>query len=500
MTDQLNALPIFGRGFTQKSPAVTDELLINCYREPEDADQDKSAMPIYGTPGCQFFANIPVLGGLPAGWGDLLIRGRRKVGNYIYLFIGCSNGAFGHPFSAVVSIDAAGTVRYIATSTVSLTNQGRVGISDNGSQVIIVDGTAGYIFSVDSTGAFTSALTVIAAAGFPNGATTVEFINGYFVVDNPNATPPGRFNWCTQYNGSAWNSLDFATAESNPDPLINIKVNFGQIFLLGSETTEVWTASGDTAIFRRVGAAGIEWGLAAKWSVDKYATNSLIFLGKNKLGKTQLIKLDGYTATPITSPDLTAALNKRNPATATGFSYALDAHSFYQINFTDLSLLYDDASNSITQVQYGLSGRHLAEMMVELNNILYVTDYSTGQLYKFLPDYYLDNGQPIIRTVQSKHLFAAYNFISINELYLDMETGVGLDGGVQGSNPQVMCQWSKDNGRTWGNQIWQSFGAGGAYNTRAVWRNLGRARDIVFRFQISDPVKVVIAGAGARIS
>jgi len=102
--------------------------------------------------------------------------------------------------------------------------------------------------------------------------------------------------------------------------------------------------------------------------------------------------------------------------------------------------------------------------------------------------------------VQSKHLFAAYNFISINELYLDMETGVGLDGGVQGSNPQVMCQWSKDNGRTWGNQIWQSFGAGGAYNTRAVWRNLGRARDIVFRFQISDPVKVVIAGAGARIS
>lgn len=500
MADVLNALPIFGRGFTQKSPIVTDELLINVYREPEQDDQDRSAMALYGTLGCQFFANIPVLGGLPAGWGDLLIRGRRKIGNYIYLLIGCSSGSAGHPFSVVVSIDASGAVRYLPSSNVTLTNQGRVGISDNGSQVIIVDGTAGYLFNIDSTGFPTGSLAVIASAGFPNGATVVDFLNGYFLVDNPNATPQGRFNWSKQYDGTQWNSLDFATAESNPDPLVNLIVNFGQLFLFGSVTTEVWTASGDTAIFRRVGAAGIEWGLAAKWSIDKYSTNSLIFLGKNKLGKTQLVTMQGYTVTPIASPDLTNALNKRNPATATGFSYALDAHSFYQINFPDLSMLYDDASNSITQVQYGTSGRHLAEMMVELNNTLYVTDYSTGQLYKFLPDCYTDNGNPIIRTVQSKHLFSASNMITLNELYLDMESGVGLDGGVQGSNPQVMCQWSKDGGRTWGNQIWQSFGANGAYQQRAVWRNLGRARDFVLRFQISDPVKVVIAGAAARIS
>lgn len=493
-------VPLFGRGFTAKSPAVTDQLLINVYREPQ-GDPDKTSMALYGTPGLQYVTNFPLSGIPSVGWADLPIRGMRRVGNYIWFVVGSStpNPITGGGFSAVLYMDGAGTIVVLGSSTAMLTKSGRVGMSDNGTQIIIVDGTAGYIIPINTLGAPTGAMTQIAAAGFPNGATTVDFLNGYFICDNPNATPQGRFNWSTQYDGTLWAALDFATAESNPDALIHIMVNFGQLFLFGNVTTEIWAPSGDTAIFRRVGAAGVEWGLAAKWTVDKYANNTLIFLGKNKLGQCQLGVLDGYTFKPITDPDVTKDINSRQVASATGFAYSLDSHTFYELNFPDKSYLYDDLSDSFSQL-ISNGGRHLGEMRAELNGVTYIADYAVGQVYRLRGDYYTDYNYPIINSIQTKHVFADYNPVAINELYVDCEFGDGLDGGVQGSNPQIMLQWSKDGGRTFGNEIWKTMGALGAYGARTWWQNLGIAKDWVFRFAVSDPVKLVITGAGVRVS
>jgi hypothetical protein len=63
-----------------------------------------------------------------------------------------------------------------------------------------------------------------------------------------------------------------------------------------------------------------------------------------------------------------------------------------------------------------------------------------------------------------------------------------------------MLQWSKDGGRTFGVEVWQPIGLMGQYLNRAVWRNLGIARDWVFRLRVTDPVKVVIANAAMRVS
>ena len=67
----------------------------------------------------------------------------------------------------------------------------------------------------------------------------------------------------------------------------------------------------------------------------------------------------------------------------------------------------------------------------------------------------------------------------------------------QGQNPQVMLQVSRDGGFTWGTEMWTSFGAQGEFLRRAEWRRLGVSRNYVFKFRISDPVKVVLIGAAA---
>ena len=85
----------------------------------------------------------------------------------------------------------------------------------------------------------------------------------------------------------------------------------------------------------------------------------------------------------------------------------------------------------------------------------------------------------------------------VDELFIDMETGVGLASG-QGSDPQAMLTVSRDGGRTFGNELWTTIGAVGAYTARVVWRRLGLARDWVFRVRITDPVKRVITFAALR--
>lgn len=63
----------------------------------------------------------------------------------------------------------------------------------------------------------------------------------------------------------------------------------------------------------------------------------------------------------------------------------------------------------------------------------------------------------------------------------------------------AMLQVSRDNGRTWGNEMWASVGALGKYLTRVWWTRLGRSRDWLFRIKMSDPVRTIICGASLKV-
>jgi hypothetical protein len=62
-------------------------------------------------------------------------------------------------------------------------------------------------------------------------------------------------------------------------------------------------------------------------------------------------------------------------------------------------------------------------------------------------------------------------------------------------SPQVMMRYSDDGKRTWSNERWTSMGDVGEYKQQAIWRRNGAARERIYQFKITDPVKVVITGA-----
>ena len=460
----LRNVPLFGLGNKGKSANVNAQERVNLYVEVQD-DPEANGLVLYPTPGLMTFVN---LGASPA-------RGFYQKGDVAYVV----NGTTLWEIAANGATTSRGTL---------LTGSGRVDITDNGEQMLIVDGTYGYIYTFATT-----TLAQIADPDFP-ASTTCAFLNGYFIVSK---TDSAQFFISALYDGTAWDALDFATAESDPDNLVRLMVDNGALYLFGDKTTEMWGDSGAADFpFARIGASAIEWGLAARWSLAKF-DGSLIFLRKNRLGAVQVCVLAGNQAIPVSNPELDYVFSQYDAANATGYSYTVSGHPFYQLNFPsdNVSWLYDGLSKAWSRVQSG-TGRHRGEIQTNFLGRSYVTDYENGKVYLLDQATYTDDGEPIAREFVSRHNKAG-DYIRIAQLWLEMEGGVGLVSG-QGANPQVMLQISRDGGHTWGSELWRSFGALGQYKARAVWNRLGRARDWLFKVRVTDPVRTVFIAAWAQ--
>ena len=460
----MKQIPIFGLGYKSKSANVTAQTRVNMYLELVP-DKDKTQAVAYGTPGLTLFTDL----------GDTPFRCLHSYGDYVY---GVHRGTF-------YQISNAG----VATSKGTLlTATGRCGIENNGLQIMVVDGTYGYTYTIA-----TDTFAQITDADFP-GAATVAFNDGYFIVNEPDS---GRFFLSALYDGTSWDALDFATAESNPDNLVSVVADHGELIPLGDISTEFWSNTGSVDFpYTRMTGAAVEWGLAARWSVAKF-DNSLIWLAKNRMGEVQVTRLTGYQPQRVSTFDLENIINGYSSVSdATGFSYLHNGHPFYQINFpTDgESWLYDGASNAWSKmISHGMT-RHRAEIATYFLNRTIVSDNSNGRLYNIDGDVYTENGEEIVSEITTKHVSNNLSRVIIHALQVDLEAGIGLTTG-QGSDPQIMLQMSKDGGHTWGAERWRSMGKIGEYKTRAIWYRMGQSRDFVFRLRISDPVKRVILGA-----
>ena len=117
-------LPILGPGIAGRSRAVSAQKRQNLFLEIK-GEQDKSNLVAYGTPGLKLFNS---LGANPA-------RG--------LWWFQAVNRLYSVAYNELIEILADGTT---FNRGVLNTVSGTVSFSDNGTQLIIVDGSSGYIF------------------------------------------------------------------------------------------------------------------------------------------------------------------------------------------------------------------------------------------------------------------------------------------------------------------------------------------------------------------
>lgn len=454
-------VPLLGLGQQGKSSFVSAQRHLNLYAELSP-DGEKGSIAFYGTPGTT----------LKTSFGDTPVRGWIAVGSLYYVV---HRGTF-------YEVDNAGTKTSRGTL---VTTSGRVDMAYDGAVILVVDGTSGYTYTISST-----TFVEIADNDFPDGANTCDWLDGQFIVDDGT----GSDSFYISPDGTNWDALDFASAESAPDGIVRLFVDHGQLLLLGESTTEPWGSIGGADFpFAPIKGSIAQFGLAARWSLTPY-NDSIAFLAKNAMGQVQVMVMEGNTPRVISSQELDSLINDYvTVSDATAYSYLLGGHPMLQINFPTAgkSWLYDASSGLWSPLEYGLNGgRHRGEMHLDFLNQHLIADYATGDIYILDPDVYTDNGTAIAREIITRHLYKGDKRATIDELYVDMEVGVGLVTG-QGSDPQVMLQISKNNGKTWGAELWKGLGAIGNYLTRVIWRRLGQSYDWLFKLRITDPVKVV---------
>ena len=524
----------FGVENDGKSKAVSAQVRQNVYYEFR-RDKDRTLAAIHGTPGLELFADF----------GATPIRGWVKTKTLIYLV---HRGTF-------YSVNNAGVKTTLGTLD---TTSGRVDLDFNGTEIGIVDGTAGYLYNIalnsffkieqistgtttattanklvdsgasfdsdgtkvgmvahnttDGTRAIITAIdsaTVLSVdadvfenmedyeigeADFPNGATTIRHLDRYLLVEIGS-----RFRISGQQVGGSWDATEFSSAEQQPDGIVRLFVDHQEVILFGEETTEYFanTQAADFP-FSPVQGTSDEWGLAAKWSVAKY-DNSYMYLAKNTMGEVMLARSRGYQPVPIDNDDFHSIINARNftVSDATAFAYLLGGHPMYQINFPseDLSFLYDGKSNTMSTLKSDGIGRHRAELHLSFLGKHYVSDFENGKIYLLDPSLYTDNGAPIQRMLRSRHDYNPQHTERIvSRLQVLMETGVGLDSG-QGSDPKMMLRVSKDLGRTWSVEHQESVGkVGETEQPRVLFEDLGSGRAFTYELSYSEPTKFVVTG------
>jgi hypothetical protein len=457
--------PLFGLGQQGKSTAVSAQRHLNLYGEVSQ-EPDKTLLALYGTGGLLLFTTF----------GDTPARGMIAVGDYIYVV---HRGTFWQ-------VDNAGT----KTSRGSLTTtSGRVDIAYNGTQIAITDATSMYSYNIG-----TLAFGAVASGLFVNPI-TVTYQDSYVIAGFLNSQ---RFQISASGDDTTWASLDFASAQSNPDNIVRLIADHGELCIFGDLTIEFWGNSGGADFpYSIIKGATIEYGLAAAWSLVKY-NDSLAFLAKNRMGQVQVMMMAGHALRRISTDAIDTEINGYTTVSdATAFSYMWFGHPMFQINFPTAgkSWLYDGSTNMWSPLESGLDGgRHLAEIHVDYLNKPRVSDYANGNIYNLDASTYTDNGTSIKRQLIGKHFFKDGKRIAINSLQVEFEPGIGLATG-QGSAPQAMLQISRDGGKTFGAEMWRSIGKVGEYLARAIWHRLGSARDWIFKLTITDPVKVVITVA-----
>lgn len=460
-------IPFATNSYKSPSLPVSAQRCVNMYaeKEPPNAETD---IAVFGHPGITTWTTC--------GIGP--VRGARKMGGVAYIVSG----------SRLYSVSSTGVATDLGGS---ITGTGPVSMDDNGTQLVITNGTNGYLYSV------TLGFALITDVDF-NPADTVQFFDQRFYFDWKNTN---KFFGSDILDGTSYNALVFASAETRPDNVKAIVLNKQILLVFGDATIEPWQDVGAANFpLQSVPGVVIERGLAAPHATAK-EDNAVFFLGDDK----RFYRLDGLTPVGISTPAIDAEWQGYSTVSdAYCFSYSWNGHKYVAVHFiaANKTWVWDISTNLWHEREsWDMNGRFLGRWAGNCHVSCYdkelIGDAYSGKIGYLDASTYTEFGNTTQALVTSPPIQSDRKRMFMSRLEMNIEAGVGINAG-QGSDPQWMLRSSKDGGRTYTNlQKWRSAGAVGQYRTRLRWLKLGQSRERVFELTTTDPVKRTIISAHA---
>lgn len=491
------------------NPLQNDQICINFYPEV-DTQNPKEVIGLLGCPGLKQLVAAP--GGGAPGFSSTMtvwpapssVKNLPVRGLWVLPNLTTALAVIGNKCYLVTALAASASVFPALTMTsvgTLLTSTGQVDIRDNnaGGHAVIVDGPNGYLYNIA-----TQTFSQITDPAFL-GADRVAYIDGWWIFNRP-----GTQTFYTNYPqfGTGFDGSYFALKDGASDNLVTLMESKQQLWLIGSQTTEIWyDAGGQYFPFQRLTGTLIQAGCKAKHSVSRFSAggeDGLIWFGRSERGENVILRSKGFAVEVVSTPAFGNEVAQYSiTSDAIGYTYQEDTHEFYMLIFpsADTAWCFDAQTGLLhKRLSYDPYAqafhRHRSNAFMNFAGMRIVGDYQNGALYQLTRSAYTDAGWPILAKRRAPHIWdkGQRGRVFMASLQIDFSPGVGNASGM-GNDPQAYLTISRDGGKTFGQSWPAALGRVGEYKNRTIWRRLGFGRDNVVDIEVIDPVKRDIIGA-----
>lgn len=322
----------------------------------------------------------------------------------------------------------------------------------------------------------------LADVSFPDaaGVRGVTFIAGLFVAVRASS---GRFYWSAVNDGSSWDALDFATAESKGDQLLAAVAIGDVLWLLGQESIEAWIVTGDANLpFRKITDRGYSVGVISSGAVHQLQ-GRLCWVGNDARPY-----MDGQS---IADEGLAERIRASSAVRCFGFTY--QGHSIFCIRIDAGTWGYDLATGSwLRFTTYERANWRVLTAFTK-GYTVYLGDDELNTIWTFGGGE--EAGSPIQCVFSAVvPVNGAPMMIDSVGLFANFGRTVIMQG--QGEEPFIEMRVSRNEGKSWSDWRPKTLGRIGEYRKRVRWNRCGTidASGGIFEFRSTDVNRLRISG------
>jgi hypothetical protein len=460
-------LPIYS--YDHRSRPFSSARLLNCYPEVMPPGSPYPVV-LMRAPGTKDWTTV--------GTGSILGMWRANIGfasgrlDRLYVVSG----------RELYSVDTAGSATLIG----DIGTPNNLDFAYNTDNLVIVNEPNAFYYDGATFGAITDPDFTSRGAG------NVEFLENFLLFREPNSD---RMFGADLGSATSFDSLNFVNADSNPDLLKGIISDHRNLVCFGDETTELYVNTGASGFpFERIINGTMQVGLAAE-NLYGRCFDIVYFIADDLTVR----RLDGNQPVRISTHYIEQLLeNTYTLSSGEAFSYWQEGHFFMGFTFLERTIVYDAVTQQWHERESYSRDYWRFRHMARFNGMTLTGDKDSNEVVEIDIQTY-DEAVADPRMSSTVHVMEwTYQPIYAegvrafhDRLEVRFEAGVGLTTG-QGSDPVMMMEFSDDGGKTWNQLPTRTLGKKGEYEDRAVWHNLGSARQRVYRGSISDPVAVYI--------
>lgn len=402
------------------------------------------------------------------------------------------------PIRGVLRQDGAlsGLIYFVTGTTLYKANQDGTSVTSvgtiAGSDRVVMAANGGNLLIATGTTLYSSNGSSVSTVSFPDSASVVSvaILNNYFLAVRASS----QRVYFSAVGGITFDALDYFSAETQPDNLVNIAVHGDELWMLGQSSVEVHVPSGNPdAPFIRINGRMFPMGCAARDSVAKLDD------GIAWVGQDRVVYHDSASPIRISDETVEQFLTENPTADLTAWGSTVEGHISVVLNVGTVATFAFSRGKWTQYDGRGLDYLPAWSSARLTDGTAIVGSRTTGVIWRLDPESTSDGGTTMV--CEFTGMIEIYgNSLRCDSVVLDCTVGIGTPA-YPTDDPTIDMQVSNDRGKTWSTWRTTQLGREGRFRQNVAWSGALRTGGLmrrpgrVFRFRTRPPARFTVRKA-----